>query len=152
MNTHFLNQRLISLLTIGGALPFLLLMLACWVVDIEWLGVFIRAQLAWGIAILSFLGGIHWGAALTRADLTAEQTRKAFTWGVLPTILAWSSTLAGGFGFAMLMAGFVIAYQVDKRQFAWYQLPQWFLVLRFRVTAAVIVMLALTVIAANVRS
>ncbi|GIZ53507.1 DUF3429 domain-containing protein [Noviherbaspirillum aridicola] len=152
MNAHFLNKRLISLLTVGGVLPFLLLMLACWVVDIEWLGVFIRAQLAWGIAILSFLGGIHWGGALTRDDLDAEQTRKAFTWGILPTLLAWSSTLAGGFGFAVLMAGFVLAYQADKRHFSWYRLPQWFLVLRFRVTAAVIATLALTVIAANVRS
>jgi Protein of unknown function (DUF3429) len=152
MNAHFHNKRLISLLAIGGMLPFLLLMLACWLVDIEWLGVFIRAQLACGIAILSFLGGIHCGAALVRDDLTTEQFRKALGWGILPVIVAWSSTLAGGFGFALLMAGFVLAYQADKRHFSWYGMPQWFLVLRLRLTAAVVFTLALTVIAANVRS
>lgn len=151
MHAHFLNKRLISLLAIGGMLPFLLLMLACWVVDPEWLGVFIRAQLAWGIAILSFLGGIHWGAALGRGELSVEQTRRALTWGILPSLIAWSSTLAGGFGFALLMAGFVIAYQADKRHFSWYGVPDWFLVLRRRLTAAVVFTLALTVIAANVR-
>lgn len=152
MNAHLLNQRQINLLTIGGALPFLFLMLACWVVDIEWLGVFIRGQLAWGIAILSFLGALHWGGALARDDLDAEQTRKALRWGIVPTLIAWSSTLAGGFGFAVLMAGFVLAYQADKRYFGWYRFPEWFLVLRRKVTAVVIVTLALTVIAANVRS
>lgn len=152
MNTHFLNKRQISQLTVGGVVPFLLLMLACWVVDIEWVGVFMRAQLAWGIAILSFLGGMHWGGALTRSDLGVEQTRKALVWGIVPTLVAWSSTLAGGFGFAMLMIGFVLAYQADKRHFAWYGFPDWFLALRLKVTTAVIVTLALTVIAANVRS
>lgn len=152
MNAPHLNQRLIRLLTIGGVLPFLLLMLACWVVDIEWLGVFIRGQLAWGIAVLSFLGGIQWGAVLARNDLVEDQVRRALVWGIVPTLIAWISTLAGGFGFAVLMIGFVLAYQAEKRHAGWLGLPEWFLTLRFRVTAAVIAMLALTVIAANVRS
>lgn len=151
MNAHFSRQRLTDMLAAAGMLPFLLLMLACWVADTDWLGVFLRAQLAWGIAILSFLGGIHWGAVLSRQDLDAQHTRAALVQGILPTALAWSSTLAGGFGFALLMAGYVIAYQADKRHFSRYGIPDHFLILRRRLTAAVVFTLALTVIAANVR-
>jgi len=99
-----------------------LLTLASWLVSADWLRDFIRGQLAYGIAALSFLGGIHWGAVVLRANLSADHTRKALIWGVAPTIIAWFSTMAGGFGFALLIAGFIAAYQADKRLFPWYGL------------------------------
>ncbi len=151
MNTHFINRRLAHLLGYAGLVPFVLLMLASWIVHIDWLGYFIRGQLAYGIAILSFLGGIHWGTVMMSNELSLEQTRKAFIWSVLPALIAWSVTLMGGFGFAVLMAGFIGAYQVDKHLFAWYRMPDWFLPLRFKLTCVVVAALALTVIAANVR-
>ncbi len=151
MNNRFLNPRFAYLLSIAGLVPFLLLMIGCWTVHVDWLGYFIRGQLAYGIAILSFLGGMHWSAAMLSTGLSEEQTRKAFVWSVLPPALAWSSTLMGGFGFAVLMVGFIAAYQVDKRLLAWYHMPDWFLELRFRLTCAVVATLALSVIAANVR-
>lgn len=151
MNKSFLNQRLAYLLGIAGLIPFLLLMAACWLVDAGWLGYFIRGQLAYGIAMLSFLGGMHWSAALLSGGLTEEQTRKAFAWSILPPAIAWSATLMGGFGFAMLMAGFIVAYQVDKRLLGWYGMPAWFLPLRLKLTCAVVAALALSVVAANVR-
>lgn len=151
MNSQFLNQRFAHLLGIAGTVPFLLLMAACWMVQVDWLGYFIRGQLAYGIAILSFLGGMHMSAAILTTGLSEEQTRKAFVWSVLPPVLAWSATLMGGFGFAVLMAGFIIAYQVDKRLLAWYRMPDWFLQLRFRLTCVVVAALALSVIAVNVR-
>lgn len=151
MNNRFQNPRFAYLLGIAGLAPFLLLMIACWTVHTDWLGYFIRGQLAYGIAMLSFLGGMHWSAAMLSAGLSEEQTRKALVWSVLPPVLAWSATLMGGFGFAVLMAGFIIAYQVDKRLHAWYHMPDWFLEFRFRLTCAVVAALALSVIAVNVR-
>jgi hypothetical protein len=151
MNNQFLNKRFAHLLGLAGMAPFLLLLIACWTVQVEWLGFFIRGQFAYGIAILSFLGGMHLSAAMLSTGLSEEQTRKAFVWSVLPPVLAWSATLMGGFGFAVLMAGFIVAYQVDKRLLAWYSMPDWFLQLRFRLTCAVVAALALSVIAANVR-
>jgi hypothetical protein len=70
---------------------------------------------------------------------------------VTPSLLGWFATMVGGFGFAVLMAGFIAAYQVDKRLFAWYGMPAWLLELRFRLTCVAVSALALTVIAANVR-
>lgn len=151
MNKHFLNKRLAHLLGWVGLLPCIVLALACWVVQPDWLGDFIKGQLVYGVATLAFLGGIHWGATAVSDQLSAAQTKRTLFWSVLPVLTAWLATAAGGFGFAVLMAGFTVAYQVDKRLFAWYRLPAWSIRLRFMLTCAVVAALALTVIAANVR-
>ena len=57
-----------------------------------------------------------------------------------------------GIGFLVQIVGFVVAYQVDKRLYARYALPDWFLVLRLRLTRVVVAALALTFVAANVRA
>lgn len=151
MNSHFVSKRLSHQLGIIGMIPFVALSLACWMVSVEWLGVFIRAQLAYGILALTFLGGIHWGAALASNQLSCSQTKKALAWSVVPVLIAWSATMVGGYGFAVMMVGFVVAYLIDKRLYAWYPMPGWLLRLRFVLTCVSVAALALTVIAANVR-
>lgn len=151
MNAHFLNKRLAYLLGIAGLIPFLSLLLACALVHPTWLNGFINGQHAYGIAILSFLGGVHWGSAMM-VNLSLSQTRKAMLWGVTPPVIAWFSAMAGDFGFAVLMAGFTVAYLVDRRLYAWYQMPSWFIRLRLMLTAVVVLSLAFTSIIANVRS
>ena len=151
MNPHFLNKRLSHLLGFAGLIPFFLMMAGTWLADPSWLNDFVRGQLAYGIVILSFLGGVHWGAAMMCSDLSLADTKLALLWGVTPSLIAWSATLFGGFGFAVLMAGFIAAPQVDKQLFARYGMPPWLMGLRWRLTVAVVLMLAATVIGANVR-
>lgn len=151
MNPHFLNKRFVYLLGFASLIPFALLTLACWLVHPDWLGAFIKGQLAYAVVVLSFLGGIHWGAAMALVDLNVERTRKAFAWSVTPALIAWFATMLSGYGFAVLAAGFIAAYQVDKRLFAWYRLPGWVIQLRLYLTCAVAALLVLTVIAVNVR-
>ena len=127
------------------------MMAGTWLADPSWLNDFVRGQLAYGIVILSFLGGVHWGAAMMCSDLSLADTKLALLWGVTPSLIAWSATLFGGFGFAVLMAGFIAALQVDKQLFARYRMPPWLMGLRWRLTVAVVLMLAATVIGANVR-
>ena len=103
------------------------------------------------MGLLPFLGGIHWGAALCSRDLSEEQTKKALLLGIAPSLVAWFSTMVGGFGFAVLMVGYIGAYQVDKRVYGWYQLPEWLLRLRFVLTCVVVFALGLSVMAANLR-
>ncbi|MQR02208.1 DUF3429 domain-containing protein [Glaciimonas soli] len=151
MNPHFLNQRLIRILGYVGLIPFVLLTMACWLGSPDWVSEFIHGEMAYGVAALSFLGGIHWGAMVLRSDLSAERTRKALIWGVMPTVIAWCSTLFFAYGFPLLMLGFVAAYQVDKRLFVWYGLPTWFTELRYRLTCISVGAMVLSMIAAVVR-
>jgi hypothetical protein len=51
----------------------------------------------------------------------------------------------------MLMAGFVAAFWVDKQMFTRYGMPEWLIELRGRLTVAVVLMLAATVVGANLR-
>lgn len=151
MNNHFINKRMAHLLGFAGVAPFVLLALACWTVHPDWLGDFIKGQLAYSIAFLPFLGGIHWGAVLTSPLLSSAQTKKSLLCGVVPSLLAWLATMLGGYGFAALIVGFVGAYLVDKHMYLWYRMPPWFIKLRFMLTCIVVAALVLTVIAANVR-
>lgn len=153
MNSNFFNKRLAHSLGFAGLIPFVFLSLACWIVHIDWLGTMIKGQLAYGIAILSFLGGIHWGAAMTCQQLTIAQTKRALIWGVTPSLIAMlAAKLILGLGFAVLMAGFIAAYQVDKRLYLWYRIPEWFISLRLKLTCVVVASLLLTFAAANLRT
>ena len=151
MNPEHLNKRLVQQLGYAGLIPFLLMMLGVWFADVSWLGDFVKGQLAHGMVILSFLGGVHWGAALLGGSMDETGIRKALSWGVTPSLIAWSATLFGGFGFAVLMAGFVAALQVDKQMYPAYGMPDWLLILRKKLTIVVVLSLILTVIGANLR-
>lgn len=153
MNSNFFNKRLAHLLGFAGLIPFVFLSLACWIVQVDWLGTMIKGQLAYGIAILSFLGGIHWGAAMTCQQLSIAQTKRALIWGVTPSLIALlAAKLILGLGFAVLVAGFIASYQVDKRLYLWYRIPEWFIGLRLKLTGVVVASLLLTFVAANVRT
>lgn len=151
MNPHFLNKRLAHQLGFAGLLPFLLLMLGIWFADPSWLNDFLRGQKAYAMVILSFLGGIHWGAAMLCSTLSLNDTKRALLWSVTPSLIAWGATLSGGFGMAVLMAGFIAALEIDKRMFNRYGMPEWLIRLRRKLTVAVVIMLAATVIGANLR-
>jgi len=152
MNPHFLSKRLSHILGFAGLTPFFLMMAGVWFAEGKWLDDFIRGQLAYSMAILSFLGGVHWGAAMVCSTLSLLDTKKALLWGVTPSLIAWSATFSGDFGFAVLMAGFVAAWQADKHLFPRYGMPAWLVPLRTRLTATVVFLLAATVIGANLRT
>ncbi len=151
MNQHFLNKRLSHQLGYAGLLPFIVMLFGVWFADVSWLQDFVKGQLAYGIVILSFRGGVHWGAGMLSSELSAIDTKKALMWGVTPSLIAWSATLFGGFGFAVLMAGFVAALKVDQQLYPAYGMPDWLLDLRKRLTIVVVLVLMTTVIGANLR-
>jgi hypothetical protein len=153
LNNHFFDQRLARIIGFGALAPFLLLSLACWVVHPGWLGDVIRGQLSYGIAILSFLGGIHWTGALVTSDMSGEQTKKVMMFGVAPAAVSWFAVLIdAGLGFAISMICFIAAYRFDRRMYPIYHLPEWLLKLRYQMTCATVGAQLLTFIAVNLRA
>lgn len=151
MTTAVFNQRFARQLGFAGLIPFLLMMVGVWMADVSWMDDFIKGQLAYAIVILSFLGGIHWGAALLCPSLSESEAKKALAWGVTPSLIAWGATLFGGFGFAVLMAGFIAALKVDSQLYPVYGMPDWLIPLRKKLTIVVVLTLIMTVIGANLR-
>lgn len=152
MNKHFLNKRLAHQIGIAGLVPFCLLAVACWCVNVEALDFFVTGQMVYSVITFSFLGGIHWGATMVSADLTARQTKRALLWSVAPTLFAFFSTMAHNFHMLLIAIGFIAAYHVDKRLYQWYKLPEWFIRLRLILTSVVVAALLLTLVGANLRA
>ena len=91
----------------------------------------LAALVGYAVAIVSFLGGIHWGLAfLSEADRPAR-----FTWGVVPSLLAsGSALLPASAGLVLLAATLMLALVVDRRVYPKLGLQAW-LPMRLHLTA-----------------
>ena len=93
------------------------------------------ALVGYGAVILSFVGALHWGFAMTIPALEPRLRRRTFVWSVVPALLAWPATvLAGGVGSLILAAGFALHFVQDRRLAGPAGLPAWYLPLRWRLT------------------
>lgn len=132
-----------ALLGYAGVLPFAGLALAVLVIDGAWQDLAVRAFLAYGAVILSFLGGIRWGAA---ARATHPRNGE-YVLAVLPSLWAWAFLLAGTPGVAAwgLMVGFALMGFADWLKPAPGTAP-WLVTLRLRLTAAVVLCHAILIV------
>ncbi len=118
----------------AGVLPFLgAAILAVAAPEPVWRELALRAFVAYSAVILSFLGGIRWGAALSDAD------PKRLALSVAPSLLACGCLLLPPGDaiklFALLFA-VVGIFDVMKRPAP--EWPAWFMRLRARLTGAVV--------------
>ncbi|MBY0574064.1 MAG: DUF3429 domain-containing protein [Undibacterium sp.] len=151
MNT--LDKQFATRLGLLGLIPFVLLTLLCWIVHPDWMGYFIQAQLIYGLAIMAFLGGLHWGLALLSKgqERQAKEIKQDLLWGILPVVVAWFAMSNMFAGFVIQMVAFIFSYQYDKRMYQRFDLPDWFVQLRFRLTCVVVTTQVFTFLAANIR-
>ncbi|RXU10950.1 DUF3429 domain-containing protein, partial [Pseudomonas syringae] len=82
----------VSLLGYGGLLPFISLALLI-PFSGDYRPLFAIALVNYGAVILSFVGALHWGFAMTAQDIKAEQRSGRFIWSVIPALIAWIATL-----------------------------------------------------------
>jgi hypothetical protein len=132
-------------LGLGGLIPFAGLAVGA-VVSREYGEICSRALLGYGVVILSFVGALHWGFAMTLGALGGAERRRVFIWSVLPALLAWIALLMRPqWGFALLVGGFLAHYWRDIRLAGKLNsgaLPDWYLPLRTRLTIGACVCLA----------
>jgi hypothetical protein len=120
---HHALPRWATGLGYAGLLPFVALAAAAWLVPAAYRAQAAFALLAYGAAIASFLGAIHWGLAM-RGPLTPPPG--PLVWGVFPSLVAWVALLLplsqGLFTLALLLG---ICLAVDWRSYPAYGLEQW---------------------------
>jgi Protein of unknown function (DUF3429) len=97
----------------GGLLPFVGGALAVAVAPPAWHETALRALIAYGAVIVSFLGGIHWGSPTGAAHDAAR------LWGVVPSLLAWPLLLLPSSRWALigLAASLALCWAVDRARF-----------------------------------
>jgi hypothetical protein len=105
-----------------------------------------QALAAYGAVILSFLGGVRWGAALAlpRAGLTPE-----LALAVIPSLLGWCTLLLPGATQPLLALalGFAVFGVLDVREGGRAAWPAWYSRLRLLLTLLVLGCLAVALLA-----
>ena len=95
-----------------------------------------QALLAYGAAILSFVGALHWAFAMTLPGLSERERTHLFIWSTVPALLAWPAVLMPpALGALVLVTGFIAHYLQDRRLAARQPLPAWYLPLRLRLSS-----------------
>jgi len=131
-------------LGIAGLIPFIACTLSLVAVhaiadEIVW-----RSLQAYGAVILSFLGAVHWGAAIVSGNTL--HLGKSLGFGVLPCLLGWavlSIQPPPGGTLALLMLGFTGQFVADRLATDRGLLPPWYLDLRRILTVLVLTTLGL---------
>jgi hypothetical protein len=121
-----------------GLVAFVTLAAAVWV-DSSRSILWGDALLVYGAVILSFVGALHWGFAMSQSDMSEQQRTHCFVWSVVPALVAWIALLvkyaiSPKHACLLLVAGFLIHFWQDKRLVKSVSMPKWYLPLRLRLT------------------
>lgn len=143
-----------------GLLPFFALALLAWLPESAAVGALAVAPLArlslvaYAATILSFLGAVHWGFALSATATPPTLARQSLRWGVLPSLLGWLALLMMFVGlapwlvFAFLIADLMLVRLLDGALLRRHQpVPSGYLELRTRLTAGASLALAVALAA-----
>jgi Protein of unknown function (DUF3429) len=133
------TRRMIALgLMAAGALPFLAAAFLTLLFDGSFQG-WIAEEIAtlYGAVILSFLGGIRWGAGLTRGPV------EVLPFSVLPSLAGFFSLFMDVRTALMVLAG-AFALQMIWDAVSGAALPEWFIRLRLAISIIVILCMMIT--------
>ena len=102
--------------------------------------------LAYGAIILSFLGGIRWGMAIS--PMTRVDRARDLAASVLPSLLGWIALfLPLSLGLGALIVGFALQYAWDYQSWRRGHLSGWFHTLRLILSSGAIAALGLMAVA-----
>jgi hypothetical protein len=136
----------------GGLLPFAASAVATIIPDLQPLGM--HAASMYSCSILSFVGAVHWGVALSESAARGAGPASAapramprtstvdLVYGVVPSILAaGAGVLPARDALAVLMPSHVAAYAYDRLRFraSNASVPPWYMPLRRQLTASAVV-------------
>ncbi len=130
--------QLARLLGYAGLVPFIVFSAGAWTT----LPVLQNAHfflLTYAAIILSFMGAVHWGIAMTGSAATAKLQLGS---SVLPALLGWLALLIPMlYGYLLLAACFVALLMADRLASCNGLLPDWYLPMRIILTTVVILCL-----------
>ncbi|MBG6222067.1 MULTISPECIES: DUF3429 domain-containing protein [unclassified Janthinobacterium] len=146
------TPRIVACLAYAGLIPFLALLAATWL-DTPRSGIWQHLSLQYGAVILSFVGALHWGFAMSTQFISDRKRNVCYAWSVIPALLAWLALaldpLAGS---ALLATGFGVHYLQDWRLFRHAGLPAWYLPMRLQLSIVAAASLLGTSFAGHLRS
>lgn len=94
-------------------------------------------QVAYGATIISFLGGVHWGLAMTNVGgpLGIKLMEQRYLWSVTPCLMAWPTMALPAPQAAGIQAALLgVVYMVDRSWEKRGLLPSWYMRMRLPLT------------------
>jgi hypothetical protein len=120
-----------------GVLPFGLCALLAMRSDGAVNAVGLKALLGYGAVILSFLGRIHWGLAISPDSPGITPSFRRLSVSVLPALIAWPALLLPpAIGFILLAGAFIAMFLVDVQTARTGLAPPWYPKLRLPLSCA----------------
>ena len=102
-----------------------------------------RLLVLYGAVILSFMGGVHWGLAISGRGPNANPDTAHLTASVLPALVGWvAALLSTKPGIIVLVCGFLVLLAYDIRTVRANIAPRWYARLRIQLTLVVVCLLA----------
>ena len=118
----------------GGLLPFVI-SAAALAIGASHSNLWLQALVGYGAVILSFVGALHWGFAMTHPDMALPERSQSFLWSVVPSLVAWLALLLDPeLACALLIIGFLLHLYRDKHVARLVSMPSWYWPLRWRLT------------------
>lgn len=125
------SHQTITRLGYVGLIPFVLLAGLMWLVDSELLPFVSIALGGYAAAIVSFLGGVHWGIGFMKGP---DAPSLHFIWGVMPSLVAWLALMMPTYAALPLLGLVLVAcYIFDRKTYPTAGLANW-LPMRLRLT------------------
>ena len=126
--------KLVAWLGYGGLIPFVVTALGARLDGAH--GLFwSHALVCYGASIVSFLGALHWGFAMTVPEIDSRRRHALFLWSVVPAIIAWIALLLPDRAALMLLVVTLGALLWrDRRLVGALALPGWYLPLRLKLS------------------
>lgn len=132
------NEKIAKTLGYAGLIPFITFSIGCWI-KIPYLYNTVYALITYAAIILSFMGAIHWGMAMSKTD---NKQSKYFITSVLPALAAWFSLLIPEFfSLIVLLTGFLLLISYDLAVEKSQGFPNWYIPMRIRLTFIVLLSL-----------
>jgi len=139
------NRSTAKTLGYAGLIPFVIFSIGSWT-TLPYVADSTHVLITYAAIILSFMGAIHWGAAIANA---ARQHSKDLVVSVVPALAAWLALLLPEiFALVILFVGFILLITYDLAVAKSQALPNWYLSMRIRLTFIVTICLAGAFIAA----
>jgi putative flippase GtrA len=132
----------------SGAIPFVALAVAAWVVEPPLALWIAGAAATYGAVILSFIAGAHWGFASLGPIGNEAAARRLLGFSVVPSLLGWAALLLPSpWPLPVLAAAFLAVLALDRSAASRGLAPPWWMRLRVPLSVTVACCLAATLVA-----
>ena len=130
-------------ITAIGAMPFVGLSVAA---SMQWFddtGFVIHTLLSYAAVILSFLGGVHWGIAVSHYAHDKRIANRLIAESVIPSLIGWAALFHTELHVQLLVLTvmFTCVWAIDSLLVARKIIPLWFFEIRCIITPVVVVSL-----------